>query len=90
MNIFGILSMIVYIAAFLFMEYCGKYIMETSYADFGSIVTLLLLLTGAVLAGFQEKEYCSPASVKKWEMELEELQKQIEERKRRLEKEQEL
>lgn len=85
MNIFGIVSVIVYIIAFLFMSYCGKYLMETSYADICSVISLILLLTGAVLASMQKIELQNPAMSKKWEAELDQLQEELEERKRQLE-----
>lgn len=84
MDIFGVWSMIVYTITLFFMGYCDKYMMETPYADLCRIVSLLLLLTGAVLAGLQDLEYRSPAQIKKWEKELKELEMELERRKLQL------
>lgn len=82
MNIFGIASVLMYSVAFFFMIYSGKNLMHTSYADLCSILSLVLLLAGAILTVMQEKVWEGPKAEKKWKEDLEEIHRQLEARKK--------
>lgn len=51
MNKYWKMSVVVYLITVIFMIYAGKYLMHTVYADGAAIISLVMLIIGAVLAG---------------------------------------